>query len=535
MKTIIQQLSRNLATKANIDYEANTFAELKQLLTDVAPIFKFSDEEKVGGPYYGIEEMRSGYFESCFTPELRVTSSHQTMERLCNFIDITNQAHCFSNIDYSELYDELADAPDGIVILEITTYNKLCDLFEQLRQFSEQERCRLEVSLANIFPDDQECAIEYVVECGKISGGGTIELLEDNSNWYLMRLYWMCYAFDEMSQEDLDAMNVSITITRPEEDTEFELHQCGMLIGLNYKYGKTPDIFDTEEQTIALIKQYPILVDFLPEKWQQSKSVALAFIESNNAFVKKYYDAIEESEKDGVYCALSCVRKIVAEAFFNGLPKHSPSFSQFYDDTDVLTALANSLMSDNIYFEKDNYHEQTIAVSIANAPRLAIPLLDYWKEKISNHPKTIVHLKIKYELRDDVSLEELAVYKCLEVIESSQGNTVEAKGILFAHANNKYLQTMHEEHKKEIAKVYRTLDVDLQNYLADEFYSLISFMRADDVNPALAECVAQTCPIAALLLPDEYILKHNLEEPDEDPCDICDKCGKCHMGNIIIV
>lgn len=539
MKTIIQQISRNLAAKANLEYEANTFAELYQLLNDVTPVLKFNDDFIEDGTYPSLKEMINGYFSSCYTPDLRVVASNEVVTKLMNAVNLDGYYY-FSDAQFDELYESIEDMPEDIdACLVVTQYNKLSALFEQIRQFSARENCELKVIIANIYPDRDtiDDNINYSINCGTVTGGGEIELLEENSTWYLMRVYWLCYAFANMSMEEVASMNIEIVTTKAENEGDCILFDCGALVGLNYKYGKTPNVFDTEAQAIELVRQYPVLINYIPEKWQQSKDVILSFIESNDKIVGAYYSAIDESSSGNCFVSTSCIRLQHSDLFRNGFPVDIPVgvLAPFYKDEEVLTALAQSYMWSDIWFSGDTYDEQVVTKVICNAPALSIPLYEFWKDEIADHRKIADHVKCKYELRDKVSLEAVAMYKCLEVIDSAKGDTREAKARLFANANYVYNSELVEERKQDIAKVYRTLDLELQNYLADEYYPLLAYMRADDVNPKLAETVAQVCPIAATLLPDEYILKYKLEETDEQPDDVCASCKKCHMGNIRIV
>ena len=93
-----------------------------------------------------------------------------------------------------------------------------------------------------------------------------------------------------------------------------------------------------------------------------------------------------------------------------------------------------------------------------------------------------------------------------------------------------------QECRRELATIFRKMEMHIQNYLSSLYYPLASLIHADDLDENLAEEIANNCPIASTLLPDSYILKHNLALLDDgEDENVCQQCGNCFWRNIHFV
>lgn len=321
-------------------------------------------------------------------------------------------------------------------------------------------------------------------------------------------------------------------------DNKNKQYECGVLLGVNYKYGKTPHLFDDLNTTLSLIEKYPILINYLPLELKSDKQVVLTFIRANDSIVKSYVDAMDQSVTEMRATSSNIIRARMANAFRDACPYGIPDgiLEPFCKDVDVLAAVANSSMWEDFYITREIYDE-TIAEEVASkAPQFACVLYDYWQDEMHNQPKVANSIAVKYKLRSDVPTNIVALYKCIDVLNGGKHDCRNALGFLLANVSGGCWDDNTKECRKELAIIFRDMDLDVQNYLASLYYPLIAFIRADDLDEDLAKEVSKNCPIAASLLPDSYILKHNLQVLDvgEDE-DICAKCQRCFWCNVHFV
>lgn len=315
-------------------------------------------------------------------------------------------------------------------------------------------------------------------------------------------------------------------------------YECGVLLGVNYKYGKTPHLFDDFNTTLSLLEKYPILINYLPQELKRNKQVVLTFIKANDSYVKAYQDASDKSITEEMLTSLNSVRASMSNAFRDACPKGIPNgvLEPFCKDVDVLVAVSNSSMWNDIYLTWENYDEKIAEEVASQSPQFACVLYDYWQEEIRNQPKVVNNIAVKYNLRSNMSTQIIALYKCIDVLSNGKHDCRNALGFLLANASSGYWGDNTKECHRELAKIFRNMDVNAQCYLASLYYPLAGFIRSDDLNEELAEEVAKSCPIAASLLPDTCIIKYNLQQNDvgEDEA-ICAKCRNCYWRNVRFV
>lgn len=208
MKTTLQQLSKNFSAKAGLDVQVNNFDEFKALLVDLVPVIKL-DENNEDIDTSSLNAMTDGYFSECYTPEIRITAQKEVIAKLRT---IVQSDRCSFDTE-DDTYDDFSSVPDGVITWCVMGYDKLGDVLEQVRAFSEREQINLAVALGNVTPkNDDKDIINYRFENGRRIGGGIIRVEESNSAWYVMYLYWLCYAFCGMTMEEVDAIGIEIEV-----------------------------------------------------------------------------------------------------------------------------------------------------------------------------------------------------------------------------------------------------------------------------------------------------------------------------------
>lgn len=211
MKTTIRQLSKSISAKAGLDIEVNTFNELKTVLKDLVPVIRFDDSNE-DMDTTSLDAMTQGYFSctaGCYTPEIRIAAQKDVLAKLMTVIK--SDWSDFETLDGS--YDDLSDIPDDDVVWRLMDYGKMSDVFEQLRIFSENDHVSFVVMLTNITPEnDDKDIIRYQFDNGKRTGGGKIFIKESDTSWYPMFLYWLCYAFADMTMNEVESLNIQIEV-----------------------------------------------------------------------------------------------------------------------------------------------------------------------------------------------------------------------------------------------------------------------------------------------------------------------------------
>lgn len=307
-----------------------------------------------------------------------------------------------------------------------------------------------------------------------------------------------------------------------------------------------------KKESIRLVKKAPIVYRYLPEELQMDRDVAIAFIKSNAEYVNAYYNALLEekraSSKTHEYKASSVIRTDNADFFLNGLPLDYPKIlGSFTKDTEIMTLLGGTKMYVVIDFTDENYDERVVSKAIGKGPFLVDPLFEYWYERLPCDKKTDDYIRTKYELTTDDSLFVVTAFKCLEIIDTCADSHDDAYAALFMKCNSFRTEGSRNEgddllagylsffldYRKETARIFRVFPTDRQNGLAGRYHFLAGLMKPDDLDPELAETIAENCPIARQILPDEYILRYDLHRDPEHRD--CTKCEKCSFRHILIV
>lgn len=307
-----------------------------------------------------------------------------------------------------------------------------------------------------------------------------------------------------------------------------------------------------KKESIRLVKKAPIVYRYLPEELQMDRDVAIAFIKSNAEYVNAYYNALLEekrtSSKTHEYKASSVIRTDNADLFLNGLPLDYPKIlDSFTKDAEVMALLGGTRMYEVVDFTDENYDERVVSKAIGKGYNLVDPLFEYWYERLPRDKKTDDCIRTKFELTTDDSLFIVTAFKCLEVIDSGAGSHDDAYAALFMKCNTFRFEAFYDkdddsvsagyvsffvDYRKEAARIFRVFPVERQNGLAGSYHFLAGLMKPDDLDPELAKIIAENCPIARQILPDEYILRYDLHR---DPAHRdCTKCAKCFIRHMLL-
>ena len=436
------------------------------------------------------------------------------------------------------------------------------EVIERLRAFTAESNSLLTFSCYNLYPYDDlwepfgydANGIVWRIENGNIATDGQEIIIFNSAEGFqlLLECWWMA----QIEAEKLEKYGVSVVLeTANDAPKTWKLRECGITTGLRIEYGVLgePRQVITKQDAVALVEKTPIVYIYLPEDLQQDRDVAIAFIKNNDRYAAAYRDMLMELnldiDEDRPLRSSHSVRAENEELFLDGMPWVFPeALENLVNDEGILTLLGNSSMKNVVGFTDETYNENIVSKAIGKAPLITHALFDYWYNRLPRDKKTDEHIREKYELNADDSRLIVTLFKCIEVIESCKDDTASVYANLFAEFNttlfdgaygkdrNEVLtgyMSLFRTHRQEATRIFRVLSAEDQNELAREYYFFASLIKPANLDPKLAALIAEDCPIARQLLPDEYILKYNLT--DEQPCDFCQKCAKCHWANMNLI
>lgn len=301
----------------------------------------------------------------------------------------------------------------------------------------------------------------------------------------------------------------------------------GKLLCLQYKYGNKNNLFSTYEDSLELVKQYPIVFSVIPQKFKD-KALVMAFLQANKVWVDKYNAVVaQEREADKQYAAKGIYRSHPKGRFLeftdNAFVDSGADLGTFLKDESVLIAVL-----DNDYpfgFTKDSYDEKTVVKVLKTHHKLMWYVYDYWKDHIKECPNVVEWLRVKYELYNMPDDLELAFFKCFSLTQPDNKKNIMQ---LFAALYDDLIVPMptSTNNAEIMANVLSLLDAETQNFVVSLFYSCVKFMKKGILDRDLEQDIVNICPIAGDILSDEAILKYKLTQSDTDK-DVCKKCEEC--------
>ncbi len=323
----------------------------------------------------------------------------------------------------------------------------------------------------------------------------------------------------------------------------------GKLLIAQYKYGNDP--FTSYEKALELVQQYPIVYSVLPKE-MKNREMTVAFVKANGACLARYQEILSKIQEED--------RKLRSEGTMSALSGlHAPYFEEeatlknnafvdtvfdlgeFTKDEEILTLAMRAAESGTWFTDSvggfiltpENYDEKTLLSVAKRDTRMVCRLYHYWAEYIGQFPKVCESVKVKYGLCNQPSEEELAVYKCLSIIED--------RGDAVAHLLNSYALMVevptNPDHINLMRGVMARLSVETQNEIVSGYYQYAQYVRAGVLAETAQAEIAKRCPIAGDILPDSAVIKYALSQSDsdEDAYRICKRCGKCAMSHMVCV
>lgn len=342
-----------------------------------------------------------------------------------------------------------------------------------------------------------------------------------------------------MTPEMCEACGISFELhISPDASESYSVRDGGAkYTGLLFRYNHiTPEDCGAESWT-ELVARLPGVYEYLPEEIRAQKEVALTAIRKNASSIERCSTLLDERHHEPVFASSSVVRREHQELFDTAMPDYyQRSFSQsLMADADVLVALADAGMGDAISFFPKYYDEKVIAEAIhksKNKIGILFPLCDYWASELARDEKTAEHIKRRYNLFSDASANLIACYKCREILDGVPNNnqlwvSVLSYGYLLGTRDDcESLLTISPEGLKELKKLFRSLPKQDQNSaILYGWFEYAMLIQPDYLDGDIAKRIANACPKAAHILPEEYVIKFGLQADAE--MQECTHCGHC--------
>jgi hypothetical protein len=220
----------------------------------------------------------------------------------------------------------------------------------------------------------------------------------------------------------------------------------------------------------------------------------------------------------------------------NAIVDELVDLGEWTKDVDILVlAMQNDCYGDwdissvgRFQITENNYDEKAFKEAIKLFPQIVCRVYYYWVEHIKNCPKIIESIRVRYELYNQPNDEELALFHCFDMIESSNEKAISQ--LFSAHYILNYV-AFNPDHVEVIKKIFARLDVSKQNLLASMYYYYAKYISKADMDKDLEKIIATDCPIAANILSDAAILKYNLKDcvSDDEAIKSCAGCQRCSL------
>ena len=310
----------------------------------------------------------------------------------------------------------------------------------------------------------------------------------------------------------------------------------GKLLCLQYKYGNKNNLFATYEDTLEMVKQYPIVYGVIPEKFKD-KGMILAFLQANKGW-KLQFDAAREAERKADKKRREEENLVVAHPsgrFLNftdnAYVDTAVPFGEELKDAEILAAVVENHCPFKL--TEKNYDEKTIIKVLKTQPNLVRNVYDYWMTNIKKQPTVVEGLRVKYELYNMPEVSELAFLKCFSLISPDNKDALfQLIGALYNDFDTAL--PMHTCNAEIMKKVFSLLDERMQNVCVSRLYSCAKFVKKNVLCKELEQDIINICPIAGDILSDETVLKNKLE-PSDTEAEVkkkCEDCRKCFMSRV---
>ena len=543
LNELVYSVSSRIAEKAGLQYSTENPKELQSFIEDLIPAL--SPELTHGSVTFG--DFWKYYEDDSWLPVFAAAFDRETAKRFHKELPIACELTYGGDTD-DEDFDNPDDATGDVIYATCEEFpdGTIYEVLKQFREFSKKEHAVFEVTIGNLYALGTGNATWHF-EDGVMSGENTW-VIEDrggqDADLFLVNAWWLREALWDMTPDACEACGISFELhISPEADETYPVRDgsadyTGLLLRYNHITLEDCGV----ENWAQLVARLPRVYKYLPEEIRAQKEVALTAIQKNASSIERCSTFLDESHHEPVFASSSVVRREHQELFDTTMPDYNQhSFPQsLMADADVLVALADAGMGDAISFLPKYYDEKVITEAIhksKNKIGILFPLCDYWASELASDKKTAEHIKRRYNLFSDASANLIACYKCREILDgvpnSNQlwGRVLSYGYLLGTRGDCESLLTISPEGLKELKRLFRSLPKQDQNSaILYGWFEYAMLIQPDYLDGDIAKQIAGTCPKAAHILPEEYVIKLGLQA-DAD-VKSCESCGRCMFNYV---
>ena len=546
LNELVYSVSSRIAKKAGLQYSTEDPKELQSFIEDLIPAL--SPELTHGSVTFG--DFWKYYEDDSWLPVFIAAFDRETAKRFHKESPIACELTYGGDTD-AEDFDNPDDATGDVIYATCEEFpdGTIYEVLEQFREFSKKEHAVFEVTIGNLYALGTGDATWHF-EDGVMSGENTW-VIEDqggqDADLFLVNAWWLREALWGMTPETCEACGISFELhISPDAGESYSVRDgSAKYTGLLFRYNHiSPEDCGAESWT-ELVARLPGVYEYLPEEIRAQKEVALTVIRKNASSIERCSTLLDERHHEPVFASSSVVRREHQELFDTAMPDYyQRSFSQsLMADADVLAALADAGMGDAISFLSKYYNEKVIVDAIhmaANKIGILFPLCDYWASELAHDKKTAEHIKRRYNLFSDAYADLIACYKCREILDGVPNSNqlwvrVLSYGYLLGTRDDcESLLTISPEGLKELKKLFRSLpEQDQNSAILYGWFEYAMLIQPDCLDANIAKRIANACPKAAHILPEEYVIKFGLQADAE--MQECTHCGHCMCLHIHLV
>ena len=538
LNELVYSVSSRIAKKAGLQYSTEDPKELQSFIEDLIPAL--SPELTHGSVTFG--DFWKYYEDDSWLPVFIAAFDRETAKRFHKESPIACELTYGGDTD-AEDFDNPDDATGDVIYATCEEFpdGTIYEVLEKFKSFSEKAHASFDVTIVNLYALGTGDATWHF-ENGVMSGENTW-VIEDqggqDADLFLVNAWWLREALWGMTPEMCEACGISFELhISPDASESYSVRDGGAkYTGLLFRYNHiSPEDCGAESWT-ELVARLPGVYEYLPEEIRAQKEVALTAIRKNSSYVERYSALLDESCYTPTLAPSSVVRRDHQELFDVAMLVHyRHSFPQrLMADADVLVALADAGMGDAISFFPKYYDEKVIAEAIhksKNKIGILFPLCDYWASELARDKKTAEHIKRRYNLFSDASANLIACYKCREILDGVPNSnqlwvSVLSYGYLLGTIDDcESLLTISPEGLKELKKLFRSLpEQDQNSAIMYGWFEYAMLIQPDYLDADIAKRIANACPKAAHILPEEYVIKFGLQaDTDVKSCENCERC-----------
>lgn len=399
--------------------------------------------------------------------------------------------------------------------LYLTSFIDILTEINLLKQISRKTSSEILISLEDA--DNPDFTFEADLFNGtikKIASKFDIKFKDRDEFYYKSNR--MLEMFQNSTILELENINITIALDGDVELKIFEIN--GETIIKDYLFGKNKDLFNDKEKLIEVIKDSPTIMSVAPEQIWKDKSIVLDFVCANNRNLEIINQERMKDEEKSVVSSSRVIKSRILTVIKNTLTNPLPKGIYFWlSDNEIFDLIFSSCMIELVQFDKESYNESLLTVYLEKNPRLIRPILDYWLDVIDGDYKTNEHIKRKYKLNDKTKPEDLAYFKCYEMLEKFSDKVKYLKYLLVSSDSSDFFKYIYKNHSLE--------DI---NSLIKYKIPLVEHIK-NDLNPSdnIVNYVISFCPEPGAFLSDETIIIKDLNPYEKDKRKLCESCMLC--------